>query len=86
MFGAAMVAGGVGAIATAALMPGHGLQQFRIACYQPLAPMLAQPADDFDDALNRIPTASIEWKLDGARVQIHKSGDRCVCFRAPATI
>ncbi len=71
-----MVAGGVGAIATAALTQGaEGLQQFRIALFQPLAPMLAQPADDISDALARIPNASIEWKLDGARVQIHKAGD-----------
>jgi DNA ligase-1 len=37
--------------------------------------MLAQPADDIADALSRIPMAALEWKLDGARVQVHKSGD-----------
>ena len=78
---AAMVAGGVGAIATAALTQGaSGLQQFRIELFQPLAPMLAQPADDISDALARIPNASIEWKLDGARVQIHKAGDTVRVF------
>lgn len=35
--------------------------------------MLAQPADDIDGALARLPAASIEWKLDGARVQVHKA-------------
>ncbi len=78
---AAMVAGGVGAVAAAALTrSAAGLQQFRIALFQPLAPMLAQPADDLDDALARMPAASIEWKLDGARVQIHKAGDRVRVF------
>jgi DNA ligase-1 len=37
--------------------------------------MLAQPADDIVDAMARIPMAALEWKLDGARVQVHKSGD-----------
>ena len=42
--------------------------------------MLAQPADDIDDALARIPEASIEWKLDGARVQVHKAGNEVRVF------
>jgi DNA ligase-1 len=42
--------------------------------------MLAQPADDVADALARLPSASIEWKLDGARVQIHKAGDEVRVF------
>ena len=37
--------------------------------------MLAQPADDIGDAMARIPMAALEWKLDGARVQVHKRGD-----------
>jgi DNA ligase-1 len=72
---AAMVAGGVAAIASAALTEGAaGLSGYAIALFQPLAPMLAQPADDIADALARIPTAALEWKLDGARVQVHKRG------------
>ena len=72
---AAMIAGGIGAVARPALMHGAaGLQAFSIKLFQPLAPMLAQPADDVADALTRVAPASIEWKLDGARVQVHKSG------------
>jgi DNA ligase-1 len=37
--------------------------------------MLAQPADDIEDAMARVPMAALEWKLDGARVQVHKDGD-----------
>ena len=37
--------------------------------------MLAQPAEDIADALRRLGTAALEWKLDGARVQVHKAGD-----------
>jgi DNA ligase-1 len=36
--------------------------------------MLAQPAEDIDDALARIDRPILEYKLDGARVQIHKRG------------
>jgi len=72
----AMVAGGVAAVASSALTQGaEGLSRYAIALFQPLAPMLAQPADDIADALARIPMAALEWKLDGARVQVHKRGD-----------
>jgi DNA ligase 1 len=73
---AAMVAGGIASVATPALTEGAAsLSRFVIALFQPLAPMLAQPADDITDAMARIPMAALEWKLDGARVQVHKSGD-----------
>ncbi len=72
---AAMSAGGIAAVAGPALTHGlAGLQAFSIKLFQPLAPMLAQPADDLTSALARVPAASIEWKLDGARVQVHKVG------------
>ena len=78
---AAMVAGGIAAVATPAVVQGLvGLQAFSIALFQPLAPMLAQPADDIINAIGRIPSASIEWKLDGARMQVHKSGDQVRLF------
>jgi len=73
---AAMVAGGIAAVAASALTEGAvGLSRYAIALFQPLAPMLAQPADDLADAMARIPMAALEWKLDGARVQVHKNGD-----------
>jgi DNA ligase-1 len=73
---AAMQAGGIGAVATAALTEGSGgLRRFSIRMFQPLAPMLAQPADDMADALARVPLPALEWKLDGARVQVHREGD-----------
>ena len=37
--------------------------------------MLAQPAADIDAALERVRPAAVEWKLDGARIQVHRSGD-----------
>ncbi|HTS21158.1 MAG TPA: ATP-dependent DNA ligase [Casimicrobiaceae bacterium] len=73
---AAMVGGGITAVAAAALAEGAaGLARYAIALFRPLAPMLAQPADDIGEALAKIPAAALEWKLDGARVQVHKHGE-----------
>src|SRR5712692_4936130 len=70
---AAMRAGGLAAVATAALTEGEkGLARFVLKVFQPVQPMLAQPAEGVADALERLGTAAFEWKLDGARVQAHK--------------
>ena len=37
--------------------------------------MLAGSAEDVDEALAELGEAAVEYKLDGARVQIHRSGD-----------
>jgi DNA ligase-1 len=73
---AAMVAHGIVDVALAALTEGAaGLQRYALAAMQPIAPMLAQPADDVGDALRAFGQAAFEWKLDGARVQVHRRGD-----------
>jgi DNA ligase-1 len=41
---------------------------------RPVLPMLAGTAKSVGDALARIAPAAVEWKLDGARVQVHRSG------------
>ena len=71
---AAMSAGGMEDVARVALTEGEaGLAQFSIKLMQPVLPMLSQTANDTDEALERLGTAAFEWKLDGARVQVHKS-------------
>ena len=73
---AAMVAGGVVAVARAALTEGSGgLRGFSLRLFHPLLPMLSQPAQDVGEALQQLGTAAFEWKVDGARVQAHKLGD-----------
>ena len=73
---AAMVANGIAEVAQAALTEGAaGLRRYAMVLMQPVAPMLAQPAQDIGEALAAFGTAAFEWKLDGARVQVHKSGD-----------
>ena len=72
---AAMRAGGLPVMAKAALTEGEaGLARFALRVFQPVQPMLAQPAEDVADAIERLGRAAFEWKLDGARVQAHKSG------------
>jgi DNA ligase-1 len=73
---AAMSAGGLGEVARAALSAGAaGLSAFSIRLMQPVLPMLSQSAQSTDEALGQLGTAAFEWKLDGARVQVHKAGD-----------
>jgi DNA ligase-1 len=73
---AAMRAGSLPAVAEAALAGGEaGLARFALRVFHPVQPMLAQGAEDVADALERLGKAAFEWKLDGARVQAHKSGE-----------
>jgi DNA ligase-1 len=73
---AAMSAGGVSEVASAALAKGAaGIAEFTVRVMRPVLPMLSQPVTDIDAALDALGTAVLEWKLDGARVQAHKSGD-----------
>ncbi|MBV9578754.1 MAG: ATP-dependent DNA ligase [Chloroflexi bacterium] len=72
---AVMLRGDLHAVAEAALRDGPaGLNQFRLRVGQPVQPMLAQSATSVGAALERTSPAAIDWKLDGARVQIHRSG------------
>jgi len=78
---ALMLAGDLPAVARAALVEGAaGLARFRIQPFRPLQPMLARPADDLASALQRTRQAALEVKLDGARVQVHRSGDEIRIF------
>jgi DNA ligase 1 len=73
---AAQVAGELPAVVRAALSGGtDALRVFDIALFRPVQPMLAQPADDAADAMSRLGSAYLDYKLDGARVQVHRSGD-----------
>jgi DNA ligase 1 len=72
---AATFAGGIAPVAQAALGGGaEALARFAVRLMQPVLPMLAQPAEDVAGAMAQLGRAILEWKLDGARVQVHKSG------------
>jgi DNA ligase 1 len=71
---AAMSAGGIAEVACAALTEGvSGLARFTIRLMQPVLPMLSQSAETPQEALRALGRAAFEWKLDGARVQVHKA-------------
>ena len=78
---AAMMAGSAQAIASALLEKGEaGLEQYDIQLFRPVQPMLAQTADDVSSALADLGESALEFKFDGARVQVHKSGDTVLAF------
>ena len=73
---ALMVSGDLWAVATAALTKGRaGLARVAVRLFQPLRPMLAQTGEDSREALKQLGTAAFEYKLDGARIQVHKEGN-----------
>jgi DNA ligase-1 len=74
---AVMMAGALAPVAQAALAHGEaGLSSFSVRMFTPIQPMLAQSADSLDAAFDALGAElTLEWKLDGARIQAHKAGD-----------
>jgi DNA ligase-1 len=74
---AAMYGKNLGEVATAAFTGGtESLAKFDLEIFSPISPMLAQTATDVAEALDEIQgAAAFEWKMDGARIQLHKLGD-----------
>lgn len=78
---AAMLSGDLGRTACLALGPGEAaLEAVRLAVLNPIQPMLAAGATDVTEALSLTGAASVEWKLDGARVQVHRAGTEVRIF------
>jgi DNA ligase-1 len=74
---ASMYAPNLGELARIAFTQGGAaLDAFQLQPLAPVAPMLAQSAADVADALRQLGgEAAFEWKVDGARIQVHKAGD-----------
>jgi DNA ligase-1 len=78
---AAMITGGLGQVARVALSGDEtALNRFAIQLMRPIQPMLADSADTVEQALEELGDASLEYKLDGARIQVHKSDDEVRIF------
>ena len=72
---AAMLAGDLCRVASAALTGGEpALAAIGLEVLRPVQPMLASTAADVAEAIGALGLSSVEWKLDGARVQAHRSG------------
>ena len=56
------------------------LDAFGLQVLQPVQPMLADSADEVVEAVSALGDAALEYKLDGARIQVHKAGDDIIVF------
>jgi DNA ligase-1 len=73
---AAMFAGDLPTAAVAALTEGaEALSAFGLTPLQPVQPMLAASSPSAAEAVALFEESSVEWKLDGIRLQVHRRGD-----------
>ncbi len=78
---ATMFSGDIAEVAAAARSGGsEAVAGFRLRLFRPLLPMLAKTADNVAAGLDRLGTAAVERKLDGARIQVHRSGEEVRVF------
>jgi ATP-dependent DNA ligase I len=78
---ARMMAGNLPTVARAALAGDTAtLSSFAAQLFRPVHPMLAGSAEDAVLAVEELGEAALEYKLDGARIQVHKSGDEVAVY------
>ena len=76
---ALMLRADLGSVARVAAQDGlEGLARIGLEVLSPLQPMLASPAPSIEGLVNE--EVSVEWKLDGARIQVHRKGDEVRVF------
>ena len=70
-----MLTGDLAATARIAAVEGRsGLEAVRLEVMRPIQPMLASTAASAADAVQELGRSSVEWKLDGIRIQVHRDG------------
>jgi DNA ligase-1 len=73
---ALMLSGDLTRTAEIAIAEGEaGLRAVGFELFRPILPMLASTAETVADAVASFELASVDWKLDGIRIQIHRRGD-----------
>jgi DNA ligase-1 len=78
---AAMVSGDLAAVGASALAGGAtGLAAYGLELFSPLRPMLAQSVADTGAALDKTGPAAVEYKIDGARIQVHRREDQIAVY------
>jgi DNA ligase 1 len=70
---AVMLSGDLPRTAAIAMTSGEqGLRDVGFEIFRPILPMLASTAESVAEAVSGFGHASVEWKLDGIRIQIHR--------------
>src|SRR5205823_12614127 len=78
---AVMLAGDLPRAAAAALTGGEdALAAIGLQVLRPVQPMLASTSADAAEAVSALGLSSVEWKLDGARVQAHRDRNEVRLF------
>ena len=78
---AVMLDGDLSRVAEAAVTEGEaGLCGIGLQVLRPVQPMLAATAADAREAVGACGLSSVEWKLDGARIQAHRDGGEVRLF------
>ncbi|MDQ3898707.1 MAG: ATP-dependent DNA ligase, partial [Actinomycetota bacterium] len=78
---AVMLDGDLSRVAVIARTEGEaGLCAIGLQLLRPVLPMLAATAPDVGEAIGACGLSSVEWKLDGARIQAHRDGDEVRLF------
>jgi DNA ligase-1 len=73
---ALMLSGDLTRMAEIALTSGEpGLRAVGFEIFRPVLPMLASTSVGVSEAVASFTLSSVEWKLDGIRIQIHRRGD-----------
>jgi ATP-dependent DNA ligase I len=73
---ALMLSGDLTRTAEIAITEGEqGLRAVGLEIFRPILPMLASTAASVAEAVGSFDRSSVEWKLDGIRIQIHRRGD-----------
>ena len=76
-----MLSGSLPDTAAAALLGGGAaLDGAGLEVGRPVRPMLASPAASLAEALDELGAARVEYKLDGARIQVHRDGETVRIF------
>jgi DNA ligase-1 len=73
---ALMLSGDLTRTAEIAMRSGEpGLRDVGLEIFRPIQPMLASTAPNVAEAVSGFARSSVEWKLDGIRIQIHRRAD-----------
>jgi DNA ligase 1 len=73
---ALMLSGDLSRTAEIAMSQGEeGLREVGFELFRPIFPMLASTAASVPEAVASFDRSSVEWKLDGIRIQVHRRGD-----------